>query len=237
MNLSVIVPFYNEEGNVEAVLREILEVLRPRTESFEIIAINDGSTDKTPQILAASKLSIPELRVVTHPDNKGQGPALWTGFLCAKGDILITTDGDFQNDFHDVIPMLGLLSSYDAVLGQRCQRNDPSSKKMASSVAFFCRKLFLNDPVRDTGCALKVMKRSCLSCLLPWCEFFRFIPFLLKEANTPFTVYATRHRPRASGKSKFPLTRFYFIPVSMDLLFMWWFKKRNLLKSGTFRNV
>ncbi len=237
MNISVIVPLYNEEGNVETILKEIIEVLRPRAKSFEIIAINDGSKDRTSELLQNLRNGIPELRVLTHAANKGQGSALWTGFLSAQGDVIITTDGDCQNDFHDVPPMLDLLSNHDAVFGQRYKRNDPLQKKLASSFAFFCRRVILDDHVRDTACALRAMKRSCLQYILPWSGFFRFIPFLLKEAGVPFAVYAAHHRPRRFGKSKFLLLRLYFIPVIMDLIFMWWFKKKNLFKSGLLAKV
>ena len=228
--ISVVVPFYNEEGNVEAVLREVAQTLRGDHEEFEIIAVDDASGDTTGTLLRGLQQELPELRIMTHGRNLGQAAAFWTGFQAAQGDVVVTMDGDGQNDFNDVPRMLALLDRYDGVFGQRARRQDPVQKLIASRIAFFFRRVVLNDPVRDTACALKVMKKDALVCLLPLRGIHRFFPFLFQQAGLPYTTLDVNHRPRRAGKTKYSLLRGYFLRTIPDLLFMWWYKKSNFLK-------
>ena len=230
MKISVIVPFFNEEGSIDFVLNEVCQVLLQRQEEFEIIAIDDGSRDATPSLLQAASQEIKELRVRTHPRNYGQAASFLTGFQIASGDVIVIMDGDGQNDFHDVPYMLSLLSPYEAVFGQRAKRQDPIQKLIGTRIGFFFRRLVLNDDIRDTACSLKVMKKETLQYLIPIRGFHRFIPFLFKEAGISSIAVDVNHRPRTSGKTKYCLTKFYFLPAFIDLLFMWWYKKRNVLK-------
>ncbi len=230
MKLSVVIPFYNEEGNVRFVLDEVAEVLSTTKADYEIIAVDDGSTDATGALLKESAARMRALQIKSNPKNLGKDASLWLGFGAARGDIVITLDGDGQNDFHDVIKMLDNLSRYDAALGERRQRKDSPSKIGASQIAYFFRRVILKDPVYDTACGLKVMKKDVLRHLLPMNGFHRFIPFLLREAGVPFQMMAVGHRPRHSGRSKFSLAKGYFWSTIGDLFFMWWYKKRNLAK-------
>jgi dolichol-phosphate mannosyltransferase len=230
MDLSVIIPFYNEEGNVDFVLDEIVTVLRPLNKSFEIVAVEDGSSDQTLTLLKKKQADILELRVLTHDRNRGQGAAFWTGFTNAIGAVLVSFDGDGQNDVHDVPRMLELLSGYDAVIGQRVKRRDPLSKRWASSIAYHARQLVLKDGIRDTACSLKVMRREVVSSLIPIRGFFRFIPFLLKQAGFTYIPVEVNHRPRQKGQAKYSLLNLFFLATIADLLFMWWYKKECFLK-------
>jgi dolichol-phosphate mannosyltransferase len=230
MKLSVIIPFYNEAGSIDSALAEVVEVLRGLPFEFEIIAINDGSTDESGEILAAWAKKIPELKIKVHAKNLGQEAGWWSGFHAASGDTIVTSDGDGQNDFHDVPQMLSLLSEYDAVFGQRIRREDPISKRIITRIAFLFRKAVLNDDIQDTGCGLKVFKKETLQHLIPVRGFLRFIPFLFKQAGVRFTTFAVHHRPRRSGKSKYLLRQLYFLPVIADFIWMVWYKKRHLPK-------
>ena|SRR3989339_123054 len=229
MDISVIVQFYNEEENIEFVLSEIVSVLRLLGRKFEIIAVDDGSTDKTSEILRNKRKDIEELIVKAHIKNLGKDACLWAGFEAANGDIVVNTDGDGQDDFNEVPKMLKYLNEYDAVFGQRVDRCDPPLKVVSTKIAFFFRRLILKDNLRDSTCPLKVMKKKTLKYLFPLGGFHRFIPFLLKEAGVPCIGVDVNHRSRHAGRSKYYLLRF-FVPAIMDLLFMWWYRKTNLYR-------
>jgi dolichol-phosphate mannosyltransferase len=237
MDISVVIPFYNEEANVDFVLDEIVAVLRPLGRSFEILAVDDGSSDGTAEALKKRQGDILELRVMCHSRNRGQGAAFWTGFQNALGAFLVTLDGDGQNDVHDVPRMLELIDGYDAVIGQRVKRRDPPSKRWASSIAYHARQLVLKDGIRDTACSLKVMRRKTVGSLLPIRGFFRFIPFLLKQGGYSYTTVEVNHRPRQKGKAKYSLLNFFFLATIADLLFMWWYKKECFLRSSNEKDV
>jgi len=230
MKISVIIPFFNEEGNVDFVLREVREVLATLNVNFEIVVIDDGSNDATGSLLKKASEQIAELRVIAHPRNYGQSAGLWSGFQIATGDVIITMDGDGQADFHDIPRMLDFLPQYTAVFGQRVKRHDPLHKLIATQVAFILRRFVLGDDFRDTSGPLKVMKREVLQYLIPIRNFHCFIPFLFKQAGVSYIAVDINHRPRIWGKTKYCLTKFYFLAMATDLLFMWWYRKRNILK-------
>jgi dolichol-phosphate mannosyltransferase len=230
MRISVIVLFYNEEGNVDFMLEEIVSVLKGLAGEGEILAVNDGSADGTAERLRKASLKIPGLRIISHAQNLGQSAALWSGLQAATGEIVVTLDGDRQNDFRDVPRLLPFLEQYDAVFGQRVRRQDPWYKLAASRTAHVVRNLFLQDGIKDISCTLKLMKRDTLKYLIPINGFFRFIPFLLKEAGVRYTTADVNHRPRLKGESKYSLLKFYFLSTIADLLFMWWYRQRNLYR-------
>ena len=226
--ISVVVPFFNEEGNVDFVLHEIVDTLKTVGQPFEIIAVNDASTDGTGDCLTRASVRIPELRVITHPHNRGQVGALWSAFNVIRGDIVITIDGDRQNDFRDVPRLLPLLQDHDAVFGQRMKRQDPWHKKVATRIGYGVRNFFLRDGIYDTACPLKLLKKETLKYLIPFEGVQRFVPFLLKEAGVSYVTAEVNHRPRVSGVSKFSIRKGYFIPTIFDLAAMVWYQKRNV---------
>lgn len=229
--ISVIIPFYNEEENIDSVLKEVLDVLQGQEKTFEVICVDDASTDGTNRLLKAASEQIPQLRLITHSKRRGQGTAFWTGFEAARGGVMVTMDGDGQNDFRDVPRMLALLEQgNDGVFGQRVRRKDPIQKLVATRIGFFFRRIVLGDQVRDTACALKVMKKEALRCLIPIRGFLRFIPFLFEQAGLPYETIEVNHRPRLRGVTKYSLLKGYFWSTIIDLLFMWWYKKNNVLR-------
>jgi len=230
-HLSIIIPFFNEEGNVEPVLKEVSEVMSQQKTTYEIILINDGSSDTTPALLRAAANHDSHIRIITHPVNLGQGAAFFSGFRTAQGDVIVTMDGDGQNDFRDVPAMLPLLPEYDAVFGQRSRRNDPVQKLIASWIGFVFRRIVLGDNVRDTACGLKVMKKEALNVLIPIKGFHRFIPFMFKQAGLTYACIDVHHRPRRLGKTKYSLLRLYFLATIADLLFMGWFRLNRIPSS------
>lgn len=228
MKISVVVPFFNEGEDVALVVEEIVRNLEQIHKDFEIIAVDDGSTDNTSAVLKSISASYPQLTVVTFPENRGKDAALFAAFHRASGDIIVTMDGDGQDDSADIPRMLALLKTHDAVFGRRAKRSDAWPKRLASRIAFASRRLLLADNVEDTACGLKAMKKWTLEYCLPIKGVHRFIPFLFKEAGISYAVMDVNHRARLHGKTKFSLLKFYFIPTVFDLLFMWWFKRRHL---------
>ncbi len=230
MDLSVIIPFYNEEENIDFVLDETASVLRSTGKSFEIITVDDGSTDTTLKILQRRSADIPELKIICHPRNMGQGIAFWTAFENARGQVIVTMDGDGQNDAHDIPRMLEALQGYDAVMGQRLKRRDPALKRWASKIAYHSRRIVLHDHIRDTACALKVLRSETLKSLVPFKGYFRFIPYLLEKAGFSYLALEVNHRPRQKGTPKYNLRTLFFFATIADLLFMWWYGKQCFLK-------
>jgi glycosyltransferase involved in cell wall biosynthesis len=208
----------------------VVDVLKIIPCEYEILAFDDGSRDRTPLILGELSRQIKALRVFSQPRNLGQGACLWQGLSEARGEVIVTMDGDGQNDPRDIQKMLPLLSQYDAVLGQRVKRQDALTKRVATLIGYFFRHIILGDTVKDTTCSLKVMKREVIRYFIPFQNFFLFIPFMLRQTGVPFASLAVNHRPRTKGRSKYSLATFYFIPYIADLFFMRSCKKFNLYK-------
>jgi glycosyltransferase involved in cell wall biosynthesis len=198
---SIILPVYNEELCIREVLEEILQT--DGLVDFEVVAVNDGSTDQTLNILNGLAAEDPRVRVVDLGKNCGQSIAFLAGFREARGEILITMDADGQNDPADIPRLLQELKGRDCVLGYREKRKDTLSKRWGSRMANAVRSRILRDGVRDTGCAVKVFRASLASNLPPWNGIHRFFPaFFLMEGATLHQV-SVNHRPRSAGTSKY----------------------------------
>lgn len=231
MKLSIVIPFYNEEDNIRAVFSEIKAVLSRSHCEYEILAFDDGSQDKTSAILQELAQDIKELRIITHSRNLGQGVCLWEGLMQAKQEVIVTLDGDGQNDFSDILKMLPLLKDYDAVLGQRLNRKDSFLKRLTSKIGYLCRRIVLDDRTKDTACGLKVMKKEVIKYFLPLRNFYLFIPFMLQTAGKRFVTIEVNHRRRLKGRSKYRFWKFFFLAYLFDLIFMWGYRQRNVFRS------
>ena len=221
MYISFVVPIFNEEGNVAKLHEEILKVATSLKKEFEIIFIDDGSRDQTPKILKTLK----PLKVITLRRNSGQTAALDAGFKAAKGDFIVSLDGDLQNDPDNVPEMLVYLkeNNLDVVCGWRKKRQDSFGKKFISKGAKALRELLIKDHVHDAGCTLRVYKKECFDGMSLRGELHRFIPALLVWRGFKVGEMPVRHRSRMSGKSKYNLTR--TIKGLMDMLTLWFFHK------------
>lgn len=199
--LSIVVPLYNEEGNVTELHRQIVQslTLLPDWDS-EIIFVDDGSTDNT----CKECLDLTPLILVKLRKNFGQTAAFDAGFKQASGDIIVTLDGDLQNDPNDIPALLAKMDEgYDVVSGWRKSRKDTLSKKITSRSANMLRKFFFKDTIHDSGCALKVYKRDCFNDLDLYGEMHRFIPALLEHQGYRAGEVVVNHRPRLHGQSKY----------------------------------
>lgn len=201
--LSVVIPAYNEAPNVEPGYRELLAVLEPLGRPFEVIVVDDGSTDETFGILARIAETDPRLRVLRFKRNAGQTAALVAGFRAARGDVVVTMDADLQNDPRDIPALLAALPGCDAVCGWRVDRHDPWSKRIASRIANAVRRRLTGDGVHDTGCMLKAFRRAALTRLPPFRNMHRFLPALLQQEGFRVVEVPVRHRPRRAGQSKY----------------------------------
>ena len=215
---SVVVPVYNEEKNVEELHRRILEMCTSLGRPFEILFVDDGSKDLT--LLKARSLS--PLTLIALRKNFGQTAALDAGFKQAKGDIIVTLDGDLQNDPKDIPLLLAQIEAgYDVVSGWRFDRQDPFLKRLSSRGADILRKILFKDSIHDSGCALKAYRRDCLENLDLYGEMHRFIPAILEIQGFRITEVKVSHHPRLHGESKYNWRRYLKSVVDMISVWFW----------------
>lgn len=217
--ISVIVPVYNEEAAVGLLYREIIEVLNHLHQPAEIIFIDDGSTDDTFERLR----SLHPIRIIRFRKNFGQTAALDAGFKAARGEIVITMDGDGQNDPRDIPRLLLKLNEgYDVVSGWRKKRKDPLAKRFASRCANVLRQFLIADEIHDSGCTLKAYRKECFESVDLYGAMHRFIPALLKIKGFKITEIVVQHRPRINGKTKYNWKR--GIQGGLDMISIWFWK-------------
>ncbi len=220
--LSLIIPLFNEEDNVAPLQDELAATLRGH--EYELILVDDCSTDKTLERIRRE----PGVRVIEFAQNTGQSAAMFAGIMAAEGDILVTMDGDMQNDPADILHMLEKLQEgCDFVVGWRQQRQDSLSKKISSRIANFVRSRFTRDGVHDTGCSLKVMRRECREALFLFRGMHRFIPALVKGGGFKIAELPVNHRPRTAGVSKYGFGSRAW-KATCDMLAVRWFLSRQL---------
>jgi dolichol-phosphate mannosyltransferase len=223
--LSVVVPVKDEAGNVAPLAREIAAALAGR--DHEILFVDDGSSDGTAVALTALKSEIPQLRVLSHGRNLGQSRSIRSGVQAARGDIIITLDGDGQNDPADIPKLLAaLVPDVAMVSGVRVKRQDTASRRLASRLGNRFRSALLGDGATDTGCGLKAFRRSVFLDLPYFDHLHRFLIALVQREGWKVTYVPVNHRPRLTGTSKY--TNFGRLLVSMqDLLGVRWLQRRH----------
>ena len=202
--LSVLLPAYNEEACIETVVREAAGVLRGMNRPFEIVVVDDGSTDSTPARLKVMQVELPELRLLRLVKNSGQSAALGAAFREARGDIFITLDADGQNDPADIPALVAKLDGCDLCCGYRVKRQDTWSKRYGSRLANTVRNRALHETIRDTGCTLKAFSATWTRELpMQFRGMHRFLPALMGMAGARISEIPVNHRPRAAGTSKY----------------------------------
>jgi len=219
--LSIIVPVFNEEGAVADLHREIVTTSRQLAKPYEVIFVNDGSTDNTLENL--KKLS--PIKILNFRKNFGQTAALDAGFKTAKGKYVAALDGDGQNNPKDILKLLTKLQEddLDVVSGWRRHRQDSFSKKFFSRCAAIVRKILINDGVHDSGCTLKIYKRECFDYVDLVGEMHRFIPALLKIKGYKIGELEVDHRRRQTGRTKYNWRR--GVKGNLDMISIWFWKK------------
>jgi len=209
ISISIVVPFYNEEGNVEPLLSKLFAVIRRTDKPFEVIAINDGSRDRTLETLKSQIAEYPELVIIDLRRNSGQTAALMAGFDHAQGEIIITLDADLQNDPEDIPLLLAKLAEgYDVVTGWRRERTDaPIRRVFVSRIANRIISKVSNVHLKDYGCTLKAYRRDILEGVRLYGEMHRFVPIYASWMGARVTEIPVQHHPRFSGQSKYGLER------------------------------
>jgi dolichol-phosphate mannosyltransferase len=225
--ISVILPVFNEQECIAGTLDELAEVMDGLGKAYEILAVDDGSTDSTPDLLDRLRGRLPHLRVLTLMPNSGQSAAFGAGFRHARGRIAVLMDADGQNDPRDIGRLVAELAACDACCGIRAQRRDTFAKRIGSRLANRIRSHYLNDGIIDTGCSLKAIRTDLLRDLpMTLRGMHRFIPALLLMHGASIRQIPVNHRPRAAGKSKYTNLGRLLVTVR-DLRAVRWMQQRH----------
>jgi len=225
VSLSIVVPIYNEEESLPFLVNQLLDVLKPMEETFELVLINDGSSDKSAEVIREISLGVPELVGVLLRKNYGQTAAMAAGFDISCGEIVVTLDGDLQNDPAD-IPLLvnKIRDGYDLVSGWRYRRQDAAiSRKLPSRIANRLIGKVTGVRLNDYGCSLKAYRKEVLTDMRLYGELHRFLPVLANIEGARITEVKVNHRARQFGSSKYGIDRTF--RVLMDLLTVWFMNR------------
>ncbi len=230
--LSVVVPVKDEAENIRPLIDEILSALRGQT-SFEIIYVDDGSGPETVNALAQARAEVPELRVLRHEKNAGQSAGVRSGVNAARAPLVVTLDGDGQNDPADIPKLLGAYRAANdprlkLVGGQRVKRQDTMAKRWASRFANGLRGWLLKDDTRDTGCGLKLFERQAFLDLPYFDHIHRYLPALMKRDGHAIRMVDVGHRPRTRGASKYGVIDRALVSIRDLMGVMWLMARRRL---------
>lgn len=229
---TVVAPMLNEAENVERLAREIADACTPLA-PFEAIFVNDGSTDATGERIAALRVEFPWLREVRHATPCGQSAALRSGVLAARAPVICTIDGDCQNPPAEiprlVAPMIeGPAGRLGLVAGQRIERRDRATRRLASRFANRLRARLLHDDTRDTGCGLKAFPREVFLALPFFDHVHRYLPALVRREGLEVRLIDVAHRPRTGGRTKYTNLGRALVGVQDLLGVMWLLRRRRL---------
>lgn len=235
-SLSVLIPAKNEAANLPGLLLEVRAALQG--EQYEIIVVDDGSSDGTLQLLGELKRNqVPELRVLRHERSLGQSTSIYHAAKLASGTWLATLDGDGQNDPADIPGMLALARApqhgegrLQLIAGHRVNRQDSASKRWASRLANGLRRRLLKDATPDTGCGLKLINREAFLALPYFDHMHRYIPALIQRHNGRMVVHPVNHRHRQAGVSKYGNLDRALVGI-VDLFGVWWLIRRTRLQA------
>lgn len=231
MQYSIVIPAFNEAENIATLLFEIKQVMEPLGKDWEVLVIDDASTDRTWEVLEETKEKIPQLRAIRHAQRSGQSSAFETGFHNVRGECTITLDGDGQNDPHDIPKLLEKLTpNIGCVSGIRHNRQDTRRKKMISRCANNIRRFFLHDNTSDTGCSLKIFRTEALKNIKMYKGLHRFLPALIIIEGYEVDEVPVNHRSRKHGTSKYSIVN-RGVSTLTDLFAVWWMRRRRVLTS------
>ena len=228
-DLSLVVPLHNERDNLPLLIEEIGRTLGGRGGSYEVVAVDDGSTDGSLDALKALKRDHPELHIVALAARAGQSAAFAAGFRAARGRTIVTLDADLQNDPADIPLLLAELerSGATAVVGYRVNRRDGGWKRLQSRVANRVRNRLNGETIRDTGCSLKAFRADALRALPCFNGMHRFLPTLIKLHGGTVAEAPVRHRPRRFGTTKYGMWNRVFHSLA-DALAVRWMQRRAM---------
>ncbi|MEO6970522.1 MAG: glycosyltransferase [Chthoniobacterales bacterium] len=225
-SFAVVVPFFNEERNAGIVCRELRSLLEAELPDGEVILIDDGSSDRTGANLDEIARNWTACRVFHLEKNQGQSAALLFGFSKTTAPVIVTMDGDGQNDPHDIPKLIARLEGADMVVGARVERQDSWMRRRISHIANRVRSTWLGDGLSDAGCALKVFRREVVSAFIPIRTLYSFMPSLAVAAGFRVVEVPVAHRQRRHGSSRYSVGSFLILPI-VDFIGLRWFRSRR----------
>jgi len=229
IELSVVIPVCNEEENLPLLWPELRSVLDAERLDFEVVFVDDGSRDRSAELIRGMRDNDPRVRLVRLKANAGETAATDAGFHAARGRLIVTMDADLQNDPRDLPGLLRHLDRWDAATGWRVNRRDGDSivRRLSSRIANRVRNWLSDDVIEDSGCTFRAFRRECLRGLVLYRGFHRFIPTLLKMRGFRVVEVPVRNRPRRFGQSKYGVLNRVSVATA-DLLVVRWMKSRAL---------
>jgi len=225
--ISVVVPVYNEEENLSILIPRLVKVLNPLGFSYEVIFVDDGSSDGSRKILREMASRYPRLRVIGLKENRGLSTALLVGMREVRGDIIVTLDSDLQNDPEDIPKLLNYLDRYDMATGWRQKRDDPWLRRVSSMIANAIRNRLSGEQIYDSACTLKAFKRECIQGIPIFNGMHRFLSTLVKMNGYRIIEIPVLHHPRKFGEAKYNI-RNRALRAFIDLLGVRWMKRRRI---------
>jgi glycosyltransferase involved in cell wall biosynthesis len=228
-DLSVVIPVYDEEASLPRLWPELREVLEGLGLDAEVIFVDDGSRDRSAEVVRALREEDRRVRLVRLKANAGETAATDAGFRAAQGRWVVTMDADLQNDPRDIPALLAQLDRWDAACGWRVTRStgDSLARRVSSRVANRVRNALSDETIHDSGCTFRAFRRECLRGLVLYRGFHRFVPTLLRLQGYRVVEVPVNHRPRRFGRSKYGVLNRVF-GATVDLLVVRWMKRRRL---------
>ncbi len=227
VELSLVIPAYNEQEVIPELLRRIEPPLRGTGKTFEVVMIDDGSTDDTPRMLEEAMRTRPWLRLIRMARNGGQSAAFDAGFKAARGEIIVTIDADLQNDPEEIPRLLPMLEGYDMITGWRAKRQDSAFRLFQTRCANRIRNYISQETIQDSASSLKVYRRHCLEGIFLFNGSHRFMPTLVKMRGYTVLETPVKHSPRYAGVAKYGFRNRAW-RAFIDLLGVRWMKNRYL---------
>ncbi len=227
VEISIIVPVFNEADNVLPLAREVAAAMQRQPRNWELVFVDDASTDATWKRIQDARHANASVGGLRHARNAGQSAALWTGIQATSGPIVATLDGDRQNDPADLPGLFERLAEADFISGKRVRRQDSWVRRVSSRIARRARTAVLKADFADTGCAVRVFKRSALNGVFPFNGWHRFLPILVHGNGVMTLEVPVNHRPRVAGVSKYGVWNRLGRGL-YDLVGVGWYQKRRL---------
>jgi dolichol-phosphate mannosyltransferase len=227
VEMSVVVPVYNEQANLSMLIPKLVEVFDRLGSLYEMIFVDDGSSDGSRKLLKEMASQVPSLRVVGLKQNRGLSTALLAGMREARGRIIVTLDSDLQNDPEDIPRLLEFLDRYDMATGWRQKREDPWLKRIASRIGNSVRNRLSGERINDSACTLRVFRRECLQDIPIFNGMHRFMSTLVKMRGYRIIEVPVTHHPRKYGESKYNIRNRMWRSF-VDLLAVRWMKGRRI---------
>jgi len=227
MELSVVIPVFNEEESLVSLHEELASVMQNLGKEYEVIYVDDGSSDSSVDILKDLKKRFSQIKIISFIQNEGQSSALYAGFRASLGEWIITLDADGQNSPQDIPSFYKFIGTYDFITGVRRFRKDNLIRKASSSIAKVSRRLVLGDETQDTGCSLRIFRREVIGAIPFFKNFHRFFTSLVKTNDFSVKEIEVNHRRRKFGRSKYSGLRRTCEGI-FDLWGVYWLKKRMI---------